>query len=65
MNEKPRLTFTAALRSIMRQDPDVTLIGEIRDRGTPEIAIQASLSGYLVLSTLHTNDAPSAVLSAD
>jgi type II secretory ATPase GspE/PulE/Tfp pilus assembly ATPase PilB-like protein/8-oxo-dGTP pyrophosphatase MutT (NUDIX family) len=51
----------SALRSIMRQDPDVLLIGEIRDRETAEIAIQASLTGHLVLSTLHTNDAPSAV----
>ncbi len=61
VNEKAGLTFAAALRSIMRQDPDVVLIGEIRDRETAEIAIQASLTGHLVLSTLHTNDAPSAV----
>ena len=61
VNEKAGLTFAAALRSIMRQDPDVLLIGEIRDRETAEIAIQASLTGHLVLSTLHTNDAPSAV----
>jgi Type II secretory pathway, ATPase PulE/Tfp pilus assembly pathway, ATPase PilB len=61
VNEKAGLTFSSALRSIMRQDPDVVLIGEIRDRETAEIAIQASLTGHLVLSTLHTNDAPSAV----
>jgi type II secretory ATPase GspE/PulE/Tfp pilus assembly ATPase PilB-like protein/8-oxo-dGTP pyrophosphatase MutT (NUDIX family) len=61
VNEKAGLTFAAALRSIMRQDPDVLLIGEIRDRETAEIAIQASLTGHLVLSTLHTNDAASAI----
>ncbi|HEV8216474.1 MAG TPA: ATPase, T2SS/T4P/T4SS family, partial [Gemmatimonadaceae bacterium] len=61
VNEKAGMTFAAALRSIMRQDPDVVLIGEIRDRETAEIAIQASLTGHLVLSTLHTNDAASAV----
>ncbi|MFI5230621.1 MAG: ATPase, T2SS/T4P/T4SS family [Gemmatimonadales bacterium] len=61
VNEKAGLNFATALRSIMRQDPDVVLIGEIRDRETAEIAIQASLTGHLVLSTLHTNDAPSAV----
>ena len=61
VRERAGLTFAAALRSIMRQDPDVLLIGEIRDRETAEIAIQASLTGHLVLSTLHTNDAASAV----
>jgi Tfp pilus assembly pilus retraction ATPase PilT/8-oxo-dGTP pyrophosphatase MutT (NUDIX family) len=61
VNERAGLTFASALRSIMRQDPDVLLIGEIRDRETAEIAIQASLTGHLVLSTLHTNDAASAV----
>src|SRR3569833_1931795 len=61
VNDKAGLAFATALRSIMRQDPDVVLIGEIRDRETAEIAIQASLTGHLVLSTLHTNDAPSAV----
>ena len=61
VHEKAGLTFASALRSIMRQDPDVLLIGEIRDRETAEIAIQASLTGHLVLSTLHTNDAASAV----
>lgn len=61
VRERAGLTFGAALRSIMRQDPDVILVGEIRDRETAEIAIQASLTGHLVLSTLHTNDAASAV----
>jgi type II secretory ATPase GspE/PulE/Tfp pilus assembly ATPase PilB-like protein len=61
VHEKAGLTFGAALRSIMRQDPDVILVGEVRDRETAEIAIQASLTGHLVLSTLHTNDAVSAV----
>jgi len=61
VRERAGLTFASALRSIMRQDPDVLLIGEIRDRETAEIAIQASLTGHLVLSTLHTNDAASAV----
>jgi len=55
------LTFAAGLRSIVRQDPDVILVGEIRDRETAEIAIQSSLTGHLVFSTLHTNDAASAV----
>lgn len=55
------LTFAAGLRTILRQDPDVIMIGEIRDTETAEIAIQAALTGHLVLSTLHTNDAPSAV----
>ena len=54
------LTFAAALRSFLRQDPDVILVGEIRDEETARIAMQASLTGHLVLSTLHTNDAPSA-----
>jgi general secretion pathway protein E/type IV pilus assembly protein PilB len=54
------LTFGAALRSILRHDPDVILIGEIRDLETAEMAIQASLTGHMVFSTLHTNDAPSA-----
>ncbi|MFA5553452.1 MAG: ATPase, T2SS/T4P/T4SS family [Phycisphaerae bacterium] len=55
------LTFAKCLRSILRQDPDIVLIGEIRDKETVEIAIQASLTGHLVLSTFHTNDAPSAI----
>ena len=61
VHERAGLTFGAALRSIMRQDPDVILVGEIRDRETAEIAIQASLTGHLVFSTLHTNDAASAI----
>ena len=55
------LTFASALRSILRQDPDVIMVGEIRDRETAEIAIQAALTGHLVFSTLHTNDAPSSI----
>ncbi len=63
MNVSPRieLNFAKGLRHILRQDPDVIMIGEIRDKETAEIAIQASLTGHLVLSTLHTNDAPSAL----
>jgi len=61
VNEKAGLTFVAALRSILRQDPDVILVGEIRDRETANIAVQASLTGHLVLSTLHTIDASSSV----
>jgi general secretion pathway protein E len=61
VNPKIDLSFAAGLRSIVRQDPDVILIGEIRDRETAEIAIQSSLTGHLVFSTLHTNDAASAV----
>jgi type IV pilus assembly protein PilB len=60
-NTKAGLTFASALRSILRADPDIVLIGEIRDHETAQIAIEASLTGHLVLSTLHTNDAPSAV----
>jgi type IV pilus assembly protein PilB len=61
VNPKAGLTFASALRSILRSDPDVVLLGEIRDHETAQIAIEASLTGHLVLSTLHTNDAPSAV----
>ncbi len=61
VNPKAGLTFAGALRSILRSDPDVVLLGEIRDHETAQIAIEASLTGHLVLSTLHTNDAPSAV----
>ncbi|GAB4273405.1 MAG: hypothetical protein Kow0056_00370 [Coriobacteriia bacterium] len=61
VNEKAGLTFAAALRSILRQDPDVVMIGEIRDKETGTIAVEAALTGHLVLSTLHTNDAPSAI----
>src|SRR3989442_3212925 len=58
VQEKAGLTFASALRSILRQDPNVVLIGEIRDRETAQIAVQASLTGHLLLSTLHTNEAP-------
>jgi type II secretory ATPase GspE/PulE/Tfp pilus assembly ATPase PilB-like protein/CheY-like chemotaxis protein len=61
VHEKAGLTFASALRSILRQDPDVVLVGEIRDQETAEIALQASLTGHLVLSTLHTNDAPNSI----
>src|SRR2546428_7868262 len=61
VNTKTGLTFASALRSILRHDPDVIMVGEMRDRETAEIAIQAALTGHLVFSTLHTNDAPSAV----
>jgi type IV pilus assembly protein PilB len=60
-NPKAGLTFASALRSILRSDPDVILVGEIRDRETAQIAVEAALTGHLVLSTLHTNDAPSAL----
>jgi type IV pilus assembly protein PilB len=60
-NNKAGLTFASALRSILRSDPDIVLIGEIRDRETAQISIEAALTGHLVLSTLHTNDAPSAL----
>jgi type IV pilus assembly protein PilB len=56
-----QLTFANALRSIVRQDPDIIMVGEIRDRDTGDMAVQAALTGHLVLSTLHTNDAPSAI----
>jgi type IV pilus assembly protein PilB len=62
VNEEAGLTFGKALRSFLRQDPDVILVGEIRDIETASIAVQASLTGHLVLSTLHTNDAPSSVI---
>ena len=61
VHERIGMTFSAALRSLLRQDPDVIMIGEIRDEETARIAIQASLTGHLVLSTLHTNDAPSSI----
>jgi len=61
VQERQGMTFAAALRSSLRQDPDVILVGEIRDRETAEIAIQASLTGHLVLSTIHTNDAAGAI----
>ncbi len=61
VNEGVGLTFGKALRSFLRQDPDIIMVGEMRDIETAQIAIQASLTGHLVLSTLHTNDAPGAV----
>jgi type IV pilus assembly protein PilB len=61
VNERAGLTFAGALRSLLRQDPDIIMVGEIRDQETARIAVQAALTGHLVLSTLHTNDAPSSV----
>lgn len=61
VNTKAGLTFAASLRSVLRSDPDILLIGEIRDRETSMIAVESALTGHLVLSTLHTNDAPSAI----
>jgi type IV pilus assembly protein PilB len=61
VNNRAGLTFASALRSILRADPDVVLIGEVRDRETAVIAIEAALTGHLVLTTLHTNDAPSSL----
>jgi type IV pilus assembly protein PilB len=61
INEKAGLTFSSGLRSMLRQDPDIMMVGEIRDAETGTIAIEAALTGHLVLSTLHTNDAPTAV----
>ena len=61
INAEIDMTFAAALRAILRQDPDVILVGEVRDLETAQIAIQASLTGHLVFSTLHTNDAPSSI----
>ncbi|MCD6119937.1 Flp pilus assembly complex ATPase component TadA [bacterium] len=60
-NPKAGMTFASVLKSLMRQDPDVIMVGEIRDKETAEIAVQASLTGHLVISTIHTNDAPSTV----
>ena len=62
MNRKAGLTFATALRAYLRQDPDIIMVGEMRDLETAEIAIEAALTGHLVLSTLHTNDAPSATM---
>ena len=61
VNKKAGLTFASALRSFLRQDPDVMLVGEIRDEETGSIAIESALTGHLVLSTMHTNDAPAAI----
>src|SRR3712207_3700681 len=60
-NSKAGLTFANGLRAMMRADPDVIMVGEIRDRETAQIAVEAALTGHLVLSTLHTNDAPGAI----
>lgn len=62
VNPEAGLTFASALRSFLRQDPDVILVGEIRDLETAQIAVQASLTGHLVMTTLHTNDAPSSII---
>ncbi len=62
VNTKAEMTFAAALRSILRQDPDIIMIGEIRDEETAEIAVRAAITGHIVFSTLHTNDAPGAIL---
>ena len=62
VNDKINFTFASALRSLLRQDPDVIMVGEIRDAETARIAIQAALTGHLVMSTLHTNDAPSSIV---
>ena len=61
VNLKAGLTFATGLRSIVRSDPDVIMVGEIRDKETAQIAIESALTGHLVLSTLHTNDAPTAM----
>jgi type II secretory ATPase GspE/PulE/Tfp pilus assembly ATPase PilB-like protein len=61
-NERVGLTFVRALRSVLRQDPDVIMVGEIRDKDTARVAVQAALTGHLVLSTLHTNDGPGGVM---
>jgi type IV pilus assembly protein PilB len=62
VQDKPGLTFAVALRAFLRQDPDILMVGEIRDLETANIAVQAAQTGHLVLSTLHTNDAPSALV---
>ena len=62
VNPKANMTFAAALRSILRQDPDIIMIGEIRDEETAEIAVRSAITGHIVFSTLHTNDAPGAIL---
>ena len=61
INPKAGLTFANGLRAMMRADPDIIMVGEIRDRETAQIAVEAALTGHLVLSTLHTNDAPTAI----
>src|SRR5213075_1769346 len=61
VKEKAGFSFASALRSLLRQDPDILMVGEIRDTETAKLATQASLTGHLVMSTLHTNDAPGAI----
>ena len=61
VNVKAGLTFASGLRSVLRQDPDIIMVGEIRDNETAEIAVRAAITGHLVLSTLHTNDSPSTI----
>src|SRR5207249_7437055 len=61
VNNKSGLSFATGLRSLMRADPDILMVGEIRDRETAQIGIEGALTGHMVLSTLHTNDAPSAI----
>ncbi len=65
MNNRAGMTFAAALRSVLRSDPDIVMVGEIRDSETAKIAVEAALTGHMVLSTLHTNDAPGAVTRLD
>ena len=65
VNPQIGLTFAQGLRHIVRQDPDVIMVGEIRDRETADIAIRSALTGHFVYSTLHTNDAPSAISAPD
>src|SRR5207245_2929255 len=61
VNVRAGVTFASSLRHFLRQDPDIIMVGEVRDQETAQIAIQAALTGHLVLSTLHTNDAPGAI----
>ena len=65
MNTRAGMTFAAALRSVLRADPDIVMVGEIRDGETAKIAVESALTGHMVFSTLHTNDAPSAVTRLD
>jgi type IV pilus assembly protein PilB len=62
VNTKANMTFAVALRSILRQDPDIIMVGEMRDEETAEIAVRAAITGHLVFSTLHTNDAPGSII---
>ena len=65
MNNRAGMTFSAALRSVLRADPDIVMVGEIRDGETAKIAVESALTGHMVFSTLHTNDASSAVTRLD